>query len=610
MKRGLVNKIITSLLCLLLFGTALFVVMPAQAITPVIKQFQSEITVNPDASLLVTETIAITTDAKEILHGIYRDFPTDYQTRFGLRTRVPFKVVSAMLDGQPVNFSIAKLSNGVRVYLGNRDQLLAAREHTFVLTYKTSKQLGLFSDHDELYWNVTGNAWRYPINSTVAMVKLPEGALATITGQTAYHGYQGSKDQADIAITKTDAAVVFSTNKPLLSKQGLTIVVGWKKGFITLPLLTSDNLLLAGFVILLLYYLLVWFLFGRDPKRKTIIPEYTPPLGFSPAALRYILKMGYDIKVFAAAILNLAVQGFLRIEETANKKYLLRKQPGYKGSLSKAEERLGLSMFALDDKFDLSDTSGSLVTIQNEYKKELRQEFASKYFATNLLFSIIGVVLWVAILLITGFATDSLESISTTMTVAVPLILIYKFSTQYVGGRRVWNVSLAVIMLLFLVFLNYATFPGFYFIINTAMVILVVLFWYLLKRPTAEGQKLDNHTRGFKLFLEATEKDRMNFRNPPERTPELYEKYLPYAVALGVEQRWGEQFTAVLTAANYQPTWYSNAYTVVTIQNFTTGVTTGVLGAVSAASSSPGSSSGFSGGSSGGGGGGGGGGGW
>jgi uncharacterized membrane protein len=148
-----------------------------------------------------------------------------------------------------------------------------------------------------------------------------------------------------------------------------------------------------------------------------------------------------------------------------------------------------------------------------------------------------------------------------------------------------------------------------------------VLFYHLLKAPTRLGRRVMDEIDGFAEYLSVAEKDRMNLLNPPERTPELFERFLPYALALGVEQAWGEQFSDVLAAASvaetrshssYRPHWYSGStFNAGNFGNFASSLGSGFSGAISSASTAPGSSSGSGGGgSSGGGGGGGGGGGW
>ena len=144
-----------------------------------------------------------------------------------------------------------------------------------------------------------------------------------------------------------------------------------------------------------------------------------------------------------------------------------------------------------------------------------------------------------------------------------------------------------------------------------AGITLCIVFHHLLKRPTPEGQKLRDQILGFKKYLSVAEADRLGLENPPERTPQLFEKFLPYALALGVEQAWSEQFADVLATASHDLDSGTSATGLVLPLAVASSFTSSFSSAISSASTAPGSSSGSGGGgSSGGGGGGGGGGGW
>ena len=161
-----------------------------------------------------------------------------------------------------------------------------------------------------------------------------------------------------------------------------------------------------------------------------------------------------------------------------------------------------------------------------------------------------------------------------------------------------------------------------YVLMVVAMMIFInILFYQLMRAPTLTGRKILDKIEGFKMYLSIAEKERLNLLNPPDKTPALFEKYLPYAFALDVEQEWSEQFSDVLSkaygpSAGNAPRWYSGpSWHTLGVSGFTSSLgsslTTAVSSAASSSSSSPGSSSGGGGGgSSGGGGGGGGGGGW
>ena len=156
--------------------------------------FSSDIVVHPDASMTVTETVTVRAEGDQIRRGIFREFPTDYRDRLGNRYRVGFEVLSVRRDGAGEPYHAERLSNGVRVYVGRRDRFLEPGSYTYEITYRTDRQLGYFEDHDELYWNVTGNGWGFPIDRVAATVTLPETVPTESVTVTAYTGLQGSTE--------------------------------------------------------------------------------------------------------------------------------------------------------------------------------------------------------------------------------------------------------------------------------------------------------------------------------------------------------------------------------------------------------------------------------
>ena len=622
--RRLLQFFIPLLLCLPLMGYANF------AVPPYIDEYSSVIKVQKDASLKVTEQIEITTAGRTVRHGIYRDFPTTYQGKHGGTVRVGFNVLSAKLNGKPVDYHTKIMGNGTRVYLGSKDTQLPPGTYTFQLTYTTTGQLGFFKDHDELYWNVTGNGWAYPIKQVEAWIELPQGARQNILKYTAYTGAQGQTGSAFQANVNNQKQVVFVTTQPLAAHQGLTIVVGWKKGFIQQPSywqankkdLTIYGILILGILIVLYYYIKMWLKHGRDPNAGAIMPEYSPPKGFTPAALRYILDMGYDNRVLASAVLNLAVKGALTIEQKAKKDYTLTKKDDFNGELSPAETVLMSKLFMGSNSLVLKKGVDIHTTI-NSYKATLKKEFASTYFVTNNNFSVIA-----AIISVVAVGLGILLDWSLMPAAFVMLFFIFlavgkqgavrrSFKNQFKGGG-IFNKLIVIFVFVMLAIGNIdqinqlnIIYPWVYVGLCFALLVINFVFASILARLTVQGAELIKHVKGFKMFLGATEKDRMNFRNPPDKTPELFEKYLPYALALGVEQQWGEQFADVLAKAQYQPRWFVGNYMMFYTANaFADGFSNSFANTISSAASPPGSSSGFGGGFSGGGGGGGGGGGW
>ena len=296
-----------------------------------ILSFDSGIQVMPSGEMTVTETLKVIAQGKEIKRGIYRDFPTTYKDRFNNTVKVGFRVRSVVRDGKQEDWHLEKRENGTRVYFGKRDVFLNLGEHTYSFTYDTDFQVGFFEDHDELYWNVTGNGWIFPIDEVSATVELPPGAAGS--SLQAYTGVFGSKEAAFESCLDERGRAVFKTTRKLNPTEGLTVVVMWPKGFVHEPTpeervqrTVRDNpsigVGIAGILVLFGYYFFVWLIKGKDPAKGVIFPLFEAPLGLSPSAVRYLMCMGFDDKILSAAVIDLAVKGYITID--------LNEQEGYK----------------------------------------------------------------------------------------------------------------------------------------------------------------------------------------------------------------------------------------------------------------------------------------
>ncbi|MEX1119202.1 MAG: DUF2207 domain-containing protein [Terrimicrobiaceae bacterium] len=600
-----------------------------------ILNFDSRITVQKNGDLEVTETLRVVAEGNDIKRGIYRDFPTLYRGRFGLKSSVPFNVLEATRNGRPETWRVENKGNGVRVYLGNPDVFLAPGEHTYVIRYRTGRQLGFFSDFDELYWNVTGNGWAFPIERASATVELPPGARQKSV--EAYTGPQGSQAQAWREIP-SGSTVKIVTTAPLAPEEGLTIVVTWPKGFVTPPsdveqwlqLFRDNNGIVLGFgglLLALIYFLVVWAIHGRDPRKGVIIPRYEPPPGFGPAAVRYLRGMGtLDDCSFAASVIDLAVQGAVTIKESESGTYQLKKVSSMKSILPPPGPAVMEALMGRATGFVFKQTNHkSIKNAREAIAKAVSAQCDSIYFVKNIHLWVIGLLVTLVPLAVSLF--DSKEPFS-----ALFLLVWLGFwsigvaglSMQVVSSWRQsgWKKIAAIPITLFAIpFYAGWVFGAVMLVMVTspwvagcyvAGIAMTLLFHHLLKRPTDSGREALDDIEGFRQYLRVAEADRLNLENPPERTPALFEKFLPYALALDVEHEWSRQFTDVLKAAEFSPSWYQgkNLATVGAV-GFASSMSRSFTSAISSSSTAPGSSSGSGGGgSSGGGGGGGGGGGW
>ena len=141
------------------------------------QRFISDVEVERNGDLLVTETIRVEAEGRQIRRGILRDFPTTYHRPDGSRVEVGFTVQSVTRDGSAENFATEKMANGMRVRIGSADRSRQTGQHNYVIRYRTTRQIGFFDDYDELYWNATGNGWTFPIDVAEARITLPDGRV-------------------------------------------------------------------------------------------------------------------------------------------------------------------------------------------------------------------------------------------------------------------------------------------------------------------------------------------------------------------------------------------------------------------------------------------------
>jgi uncharacterized membrane protein YgcG len=633
---------------------ALLLAAPAAAQTEGIRSFDSRITVNSDGSMQVVETIVVESTGVSIVHGIYRDFPVHYKDRARNNYSVLFDIVRVRRDGNSESYHTEDKGDMVRVYFGSSSYDLPPGIHSYQFTYRVNRELGFFRDHDELYWNVTGNAWKFPIDAATATVFLPPNVRNLVTGLGGYTGYDGEKGHAYTARRDEDSNPTFRAEN-LAPQQGLSIVVTWPKGLIAEPTAAqkrawfiADNKSLifgvAGWIVVLLYYVMIWGMVGRDPAPGSIVPLYEPPDNMSPAAMRFLERMGFDEKAFTSAIMGLAAKGYLTIEQDASKTYKLvrRKNATDQNSdLSADEKSLARILFEDGSPLVLKNKNHELLSrARKAVENNLHATIETTSFRTNARYLWPGIVMSVltiaAVVLMTG---GSLLPVALFMSVWLTgwsfgvYMLVSSVIRAWKSARTegVLGFGQAGFITLFSIPFVIGECVGLGMLIwacgfaATGLIAVCigtnVLFHHLLKAPTLTGRALMDRVDGFKMFLTAVDADRLQTIARPDKTPQLFERFLPYAFALGVEHVWAEQFAQVLASAatagaaggaGYSPSWYSGAALgSFSASAFTSSFSSSFSSAISSSSTAPGSSSGSGGGgSSGGGGGGGGGGGW
>jgi uncharacterized membrane protein YgcG len=554
-----------------------------------ILDYDIEIDIRPDGSLIVAEHITVRAEQNRIRRGIYRDFPTRYRDRYGNRVVVDLDVLGVERDGAAEPWFTERVSNGVRINTGDDDFLPRfPEEYRYTLRYRTARQLGFFENHDELYWNAIGTGWDFPIEAGAVEVRLPEPVPTDQMQVEAYTGPQGARGRAYRADLVAAGIARFELTEPLGPRAGLTIVLSFPKGIVAPPTkaeragwLLADNggllVALVGLALLIAYCAARWRNVGRDPRRGVIIARYEPPAGRSPAELRYLRRRQYDPRSFTADLLVAAVDGQVEIEREprtllGDRWYVQRANRGGSETALPTVSALTAQLFGSGERVELAKKNASrLQRTRTAHAKALNVRLHGSHFRRH----VGSVMAAVAIVL----ATAALAFAVT-------------------GGTGGGGVPAIIAVLI-------------------AMGIVVAVFAWLVQAPTQEGRQLMDEAEGLKLYLSVAERDELAAIGGPEGNPALdaerYERLLPYAVALDVEEAWTEKFTAAVgaaaaAAATARIAWYHGGRAD-DLGGIAKAVGAGLSASIASASTPPGSSSGSGGGGFSGGGGGGGGGG-
>ena len=298
----------------LLLTAILVLALPAAAKSWRVSNFQDTITVNPDGSALVNETITLNFDGE--FHGIHRTIPIEYPGPNGTNYQL-FVTVTSVTDENGAKLKYDSSTSGayrdLKIYIPNAVDATRIVE----IAYRVRNGTRFFDSkdtdtHDEFYWNVTGNDWQVPIDHAEASVHLPAGAAGSLRAQ-AFTGVYGSSERD--ATAKVDGAnVEFETNHPLPMRGGLTIDVYIPKGILKEPgALTKFGWFVGGnpavFLPLVTFavMLVLWWYKGRDPDPgMSVAPMYGPPEGISPAEAGTLLDDRIHPRDITSTIVDLA----------------------------------------------------------------------------------------------------------------------------------------------------------------------------------------------------------------------------------------------------------------------------------------------------------------
>ena len=489
----------------------------------VIEDFHAEVTINADGTVDVTEVIRARFTGQ--WNGIYRTIPIEYRTGQGLNYTLRLSLTSITGEnGESLKHEVSRQRHyrKFKVWVpGARDATRTVR-----IRYRVRNALRFFDEHDEFYWNVTGDEWGVPIENASATVTLP----SDVTGlrASAFTGAYGSTGQdADIETGANSARV--RTRRKLNIREGLTVAVAWDKGLVEEPgtLAKLADFLYSNWpfffpigVFGFMFWL--WYTRGRDPRVGSIVPRYEPPEGLSPSEVGTLIDNRPDLRDITAIIVDLAVRGYLTIEETKESKWLgLTTETEY--VFHRAQERSEWDELLPHEKTVMIEmfnggiaSSVEMSQLENEFYKAL-PGIHDSIFARLMDKSYYD------------HRPDKVQQKYIGIGLAIGLLAV-------VAGQFL-SVSLGIAQLTFL-------------IAGIASGIIIAGFGAIMPARTLAGSRALEGVLGFEEFLSRVEQHRYQTMI---KTPEMFERFLPYAMALGVEAKWAKEFDDIYTEA---PSWY------------------------------------------------------
>lgn len=504
-----------------LFLAVLALGIPAAAAGEAIRQFTTEIYLETEDAFTVVEKITYDFGNQQ-RHGIFRDIPVRYGRGRAADYQISLDVESVTDEsGIAQPYRTSTKGRNLRIRIGDPNRKVTGTKG-YVIRYRVERGILYFEDHDELYWNATGTEWPVPIDRAEAEVFLPEGAPPDLLAFNCFTGPMGAVG-SDCVERVSAGIVFFETNRPLRGGEGLTVAVWLPKGVLIEPtalekLLSRIGDYLSPWTLLPLVTFLVlfhlWRSRGRDPRGRDAIPvAYQAPEGMTPAELGTVVDEKVDMEDITSSILDLAVRGFLEIEELDATKFLFFSDRDY-ALIRKREPDASLrphERLLLSHLFG----SGSRVTISS-----LKEEFYEHLpeIRTSLYKQLSGP---------RGYFPVSPDRVRKGYAIAGAVLL-----------------GLGVLLFAFLS----QTIPGVAFFASGAI---ILLFSRVMPRRTRRGRKAYEEILGFKEFVKKVDADRLERMGGG--SVDQFEAVLPYAIVLGVADAWADAFAGIYTQP---PSWY------------------------------------------------------
>jgi|GEM_PF-4879024 len=461
-------------------------------------RFDVRAVVQRDGGLQITEAIHVFATNEAIRHGIFRDLSTNRKNPSGVETRERLEILEVLRDGEEETKRLEEIPGGTRIYLGDKESIVVPGAHTYTLQYEIDGRVEFGERSDTFAWNVTGQRWAFPIDEVELSFQLPPGSdvsRASLKGVTGAAGVPGSHD-----VEISGASLHLKSNRVLSPGEGFSATLSLPKGVVSAPSGEKkredfydqhggDFFVGLLFVFTGAYLWLAWALFGRDPTAQAPVLSEEPPEGHSPGAIRYVKRMRYDSRCFTADVLQLAVDGHLRVIRRGDT-YELRKIESGSFRQSWASD-LKQSLFRRGAFLLIERKNQEVIRdARTAHKKELKRVYLPSHFRNNR---------W---LLVPAW-------------LGVPVAALYLLAPG-------------------------ASLLGFFI-----FVLLLALNWGFvrwMRRRTRVGQELMDGAGNFEAFLER------EGASGGESSAHSLERFLPYAVALGIARE-GSGAGSVISSA-------------------------------------------------------------
>jgi uncharacterized membrane protein len=534
-----------------------------------LKDFHSDIVVNSDSSTLVTEKITADCGNLPDKHGIFRTLPTQINSVNG-KILTPVELVSITdFYGNPYMYQTSRGNGTITWKIGDPNHTVTG-VNEYQIVYKVKNAVRLENGAAELYWNLNGNFWQLVTDNYSADISFPAGINPDNTKVEVYSGATGAKDDTLSSWQWQGDILTFQSKRIMQPGEGITVSAAMPSSIFTPYQLTlSDRFpgwqwILLPLIVFMIYFA-IWKKFGEDPKlHKTIIAQYEPPAGFGPLEI----SLGaVSNKFITAAIIQLAVDGILKISET-DSKILMFEKKDYRlektnnieaiAKLLPAERAIYEGIFGGESTRLLSELKNKFYKIMPDVQKKTQDWAVQNGYMDKTGFKLQAVMVFVSILAI---------------------IIAIIFSKNYLSAAGISSLLIAGVIAAF--------------------------FSALMSRRTPKGAEAAWQIKGFKLFIKTADQYRAQFYEKEN----MFEKVLPYAIAFGLTKKWIENARAIYGDDKFlalAPVWYVGAGGF-NADTFTSSMES-VASAIAANVSSPSGQGGAGG--AGGGGGGGGGGGW